>query len=356
MRTGWKRAAIVAGMLVVGACTAPDAPAVDPPAAEEPDDPGVPADEPDDAGSDEAPGGALEPDEDDEPREQRRAAELPVPRTEVTGTTWDGRIVAVGGLTADGAALADVHVYDREADTWTEAPALPVALHHTAVEVLGERVYVVGGYSIQDGAWVAEAAVWSLGPAESAWREEPSLATARGALAVASTGERLVALGGVDRAGGVLTSTEVLEPGAAAWEPGPSLTTAREHLDATAVGDEVYAIAGRAGGFDTNRASVEVLRDGDWVEAPALAHSRGGIGAATVAGVPCVTGGEEPAGTIGSIECLLDGRWEIVGELEVARHGLVVASRDGELHVVGGGPEPGLTVSDVHEVVPVDAP
>lgn len=300
--------------------------------------------------------GETEPDElvvTDEPLEPRRAADLPGSRTEVTGTSWGERIIAVGGLDDTGAAMSNVDVYDPQTDTWSQGPDLPVALHHTAVAALDERVYVVGGYSIRGGSWAAEAAVWSLGAGEDEWREEPPLDTARGALAVASTGGRLVAVGGVAPDGTVLATTEVLELGAAGWVPGPGLGTAREHLAATAVDHEVYALAGRAGGFATNRDSVEVLRDDAWYDAGTLNHARGGIGAATVHGVPCVAGGEEDAGTIGSVECLFDGAWEIVAELEVPRHGLLVAGFDGWLHIIGGGPEPRLTTSSVHEVIPI---
>lgn len=314
------------------------------PTLETPDPEPEPEDEPDDDHDTEA----------DEPREAHRAAPLPGPRTEVTGTTWGGHIITVGGLDATGAAMSNVDIYDPETDTWESGPDLPEPLHHTAVAVLDDRVHVVGGYTIRDGSWVALADVWSLGEGEEEWREEPPLGTPRGALAVASAGERLVAIGGVDPDGAVLASTETLDGGADGWEPGPDMATTREHLAAAAVGDEVYAIAGRAGGFGTNRDSVEVLRDDGWHDAGNLNASRGGIGAATVDGAPCVSGGEEDAGTIGTIECLVDGTWEIVGELEVPRHGLVVASRDGWLHVVGGGPEPRLTVSDVHEVIPLD--
>lgn len=41
----------------------------------------------------------------------------------------------------------------------------------------------------------------------------------------------------------------------------------------------------------------------------------------------------------------------VVGSLRVPRHGLAVVALDGALHVIGGGPEPGLTVSDAHEVL-----
>jgi hypothetical protein len=346
-RYGRRVSALVAvGALILVACEAERVAAPD----ATPDPPGTPA-----PGGD--PGEEHDPDEDldaEEPREAYQAAPLPGPRTEVTGTAWGGRIITVGGLDEDGAAMSDVHIYDPATDSLDAGPDLPEPLHHTAVVVLDDRVHVVGGYTIRDGSWVALAEVWSLGESEDAWREEPPLGTPRGALAVAATEERLVAIGGVGTDGSVLTSTEILEAGAGGWEPGPELATPREHLAATAVGGEVYAIAGRAGGFATNRASVEVLRDDAWHDAGDLNASRGGIGAATVDGVPCVTGGEEDAGTIGTIECRVDDAWEVVGELEVPRHGLVVAARDGWLHVIGGGPEPRLTVSDVHEVIPID--
>jgi hypothetical protein len=67
--------------------------------------------------------------------------------------------------------------------------------------------------------------------------------------------------------------------------------------------------------------------------------------------MPCVAGGEEPAGTIESVECLVDGGWRTVATLDTPRHGLAVVTVGGVLHVLGGGPEPGLTVSDAHEVI-----
>lgn len=294
-------------------------------------------------------------DDAEERADEQPGAPLPQPRTEIAGAVWQGRIVVVGGLDEQGRAVDRVDVYDPAADVWKRGPDLPLALHHTGVATLDERVYVVGGYSTDGDAWEAQASVYSLGPDEGAWRQEPSLGIPRGALAVTSTGEQLVAIGGVN-GGQVLASTERHESGGESWEPGPELDTSREHLAATAVDDAVYAIAGRAGGLDANHASVEVLRGSGWERAGELATPRGGIGAATVDGVPCVAGGEEPGGTIATVECRRDGDWRVEAELEVARHGLVVAALDGVLHVIGGGTEPGLTVSGAHErVAPSDS-
>jgi hypothetical protein len=277
----------------------------------------------------------------------------------VVGAFWNGRIVVVGGLLQDGSASPQVDLYDPDADAWSAGPPLPVGLHHAGAGVLGDRVYVVGGYS---GAnWAPQAAVYSLGPGESQWRTEPALAGPRGALAVASTGGSLVAMGGVGS--GDVVRTEVLEAGASTWRPGPDLATRREHLAATAAGGRSYAIAGRDGSLESNRDTVESLAAGEqaWRKEPSLNESRGGIGAAspTIRGAPlgpsgerpCVAGGEAPLGrTIASVECLEAGAWRVVAELEVPRHGVAVAAVGNRLHVIGGGPKPGLFVSDVHEM------
>jgi hypothetical protein len=279
------------------------------------------------------------------------------PRTEVVGTFFDGKVVVLAGLLQDNSPSAQVDFYDPATDAWSSGPPLPTPLHHTAAGVLGGRLFVVGGYL--DPQWTPVAEVHSLGPGETAWRTEPSLAGPRGALAVASLPDALIAVGGVG--GGDMLRTEILQTGAGAWQPGPNLTTAREHLGATAVvggtpgpgaGGRAYAIAGRVGTLESNRDSVESLglTDTAWKAEAKLNHSRGGIGAASPGDRPCVAGGEEPLGrTIAEVECLQDGHWVVVAHLREPRHGVAVIANGSRLHVIGGGPKPGLFTSTTHE-------
>lgn len=284
-----------------------------------------------------------------------RPAELPVPRTEVAAAVLGGRIVVAGGLTSDGAASDRVDVHDPAANRWDPAPALPLGLHHSGMAALGDRVYIAGGYTNRAGQdWVAQSRVLSLGPDDRAWREEPALAAGpRGGLALASAGGRLVAVGGTDNRGGFLARTEVFTPGPRSWTAGPDMAEPRDHLAATGSGGRIYAIAGRLGGLDTNKATVESWdpsgAGGGWRAEPRLNDTRGGTSAAEAGGRPCVAGGEEPAGTIASIECLAGGGWSRVAALATPRHGLAVAGLGSRLHVIGGGPEPGLFVSGAHE-------
>lgn len=282
----------------------------------------------------------------------RAGAELPVPRTEVSGTVVAKMVVVVGGLTADGTASRLVHLYDPAAMRWQPGPSLPFGLHHVGLATLDDRVWLAGGYTNEPGgAWAAQAGTFSFGVGEESWREEPPLTEPRGGLAVAAFDGGLLAIGGTTAAG-VTARVEVLTPGQGGWRPAPGLLQARDHLAAASSGGRVYAIGGRLGSLESNLASVESWAPGGtWRPEPPLNDSRGGTSAAEVTGRVCVAGGEEPTGTIASVECLVSGRWQRSATLRVPRHGLAVAGVGSQLHVVGGGPQPGLTVSGAHEVI-----
>ncbi|MGH9190058.1 MAG: Kelch repeat-containing protein [Acidimicrobiales bacterium] len=287
--------------------------------------------------------------------ESHSGAELPVPRTEVSGTLLAGMVVVVGGLTADGRASSLVHLYDPVAMRWRPGPSLPLGLHHFGLATLDDRVWLAGGYANDPGgSWKAQSGTFSLGVGEASWREEPPLTEPRGGLAVAALGGDLAAIGGTT-ATGVTARVEVLNPGQGGWRPGPDLLQARDHLAAASSGGRVYAIGGRLGPLESNLDSVESWAPGGmWRPEPPLNDSRGGTAAAEVAARVCVAGGEEPDGTIGSVECLVGGRWQRSATLRVPRHGLAVAGLGSQLHVVGGGPQPGLTVSGAHEVLELE--
>ena len=278
------------------------------------------------------------------------AAELPTPRTEVAGARFGAdRIIVAGGFLADGSPSDLAHIYDPGTDAWTEVARLPEPLHHAALVAARGRTFLVGGFR----ATGESDRVWSLAPGESGWRQEPALSNPRGALGAAATEDgTIVAIGGVS-GGRVVATTEVLRPGATAWEPGPDMDEPREHLAAGAIEGRVYAIAGRVGSLESNKRTVESWdpggREGSWRREPELAATRGG----TAAGGRCVAGGEEPRGTIASIECLEPdgGSWRMLGDMKVARHGLAVVELGGGLHVIAGGDQPGLFVTGAHEVV-----
>ncbi len=297
-----------------------------------------------------------------EPARPGTPAPVPEARTEVGAGRLGESIVVLGGLLADGRATARVDRFDLRTGRWSGASDLPEPLHHAGVASFRGRLFVAGGYapgaSGADGQWIESHRVWSLGEGDREWREEPPLAKPRGALGLAATADHLVAFGGVTE-GRVVATVEVLEAAGAGWRAGPDLSQPREHTAAAALDGRVYAIGGRTGGLETNLATVESLDpatpDPRWRAEPPLRQARGGIAAAAVDAAVCVAGGEEPAGTIATVECLSDGRWRVGATLSEPRHGLGVVAVDGDrIHVLAGGPQPGLFVSTAHEILEIE--
>jgi Kelch motif/Galactose oxidase, central domain len=277
---------------------------------------------------------------------------FPDPRTEVTGANWDGRIAVAGGLTPD-QSTDSFDLFDVASGAWSSGPRLPNRYDHSSLAELGGRLYVVGGYT--SGLSNPTSAVFSLGPGETTWTPEPLMATRRGALATAASAGKLVAIGGVDENGEVLSSTEIFTPGVG-WSAGPPLSIPREHVAAATAGDKVYAIAGRNREGTTKSVESFIVGTDQWNSEPPVHDARSGIGAATTAsGRVCTGGGEVPGepDTVPTIECFHRGRWRRVATMSVPRHGLAVVAEGNRVHFISGGPQPGGSFSDAHEVLPL---
>jgi hypothetical protein len=284
----------------------------------------------------------------------RSSVPMPGPgKTEVTGAYWARYdLIAVGGgFVESGETTRDLLLFDVETEEWSRGPDLPGRRDHAALAALAGDLFLLGGFTA--GLAGATAEVWRLEAPDGEWVEVAGMGTPRAALGAVAVDGRLLAVGGVDASGDDLASTEWYDPAVDAWAPGPELSRTRQHVGVAARGRTVFAIGGRSPNLD----SVERLRfrdgepKGGWERAPRLAFSRSGHGAAVIDGTVCTAGGEEQAGTIAPIECLRRGRWDHVADLEVPRHGLAVVAVDDELHVVSGGPDPGLAFGVDHEVL-----
>jgi Kelch motif len=136
---------------------------------------------------------------------QRQEAPLPVPLQELAATVASDHVYAIGGYDEARNSSAAVFVFDGS--RWTSGPSLPVALNHPAAATIGRGVYVAGGFTASG----ATNRAFVLSPGSPGWRELPPMRQARGALALASLGGRLYAIGG--RNGDVQIATpEVYAP------------------------------------------------------------------------------------------------------------------------------------------------
>jgi hypothetical protein len=289
----------------------------------------------------------------------KKLAPLPTPRTEIAVAEASGFIYVVGGFEADGSVSRRVEVYDPREDTWSEAPPLPQPRHH-ATAYGGAYLIVAGGYIGQSKK--PTASVLRYDPGNEAWTELSPLAEARGAAGIAGS----YVAGGIGEEGASLNSTEHYLSGT--WESAGSLRAPRDHLAvATApfcYGDDcrtrVYAIGGRRhGNVERNLDANEWTEHGVWRLAARMPTARSGLTAAGTGG--CGTcefdprvfalGGEGPDHTFDANEVYDPYRdsWSTAAPMPTARHGLGAVFYHEVIYVIGGGPNPGLSVSDANE-------
>ena len=277
------------------------------------------------------------------------ATPLPQPRTEVGAAVLRGEIVVVGGLTAEGVASARADAFAPGTGRWRRLPDVPVAVHHPLVASGGGSVYVAGGYGGRLGAGDRLRSVFAFDGVR--WRALPRMPEPRAAGGAAVVGGRLYVVGGVG-ATGLARQAFALDLFTNRWSVVPA-PTPREHLAVTSAGGRIYALGGRRAGYDTNVAVFESWQPGAkrWRRLPDVPRARGGTGAAVAAGHLVSVGGEEPAGTIGSVYAwgLARGGWRRLPDLRTPRHGLGVVAVGTRVYAIGGGPTPGLAVSGADE-------
>ena len=277
-------------------------------------------------------------------------APAPIALTEVAAAAHDPRIWVVGGMDADGRATDRVLIYDPATDSWADGPPLPETVHHAALISDGDFLFLIGGY-VGGGSGSPTDAVWRLEFDES-WVPDRPLLEARAAGAAAWTGQGQVMYGGGVGPDGVSSDVFVQEDHG--WRALTSLSAPREHLAATSLGDgSVTFLGGRVGGLDGNLGTVDLVSaEGVVGRTEDLTTARGGIAAFSTTNLgDCVVGGEGPEGTFGAVECIGSIHRTTLPGLTVPRHGLGAVVVDRRAYALLGGRQPGLTVSDVLEVL-----
>lgn len=234
-----------------------------------------------------------------------RMADMPTQRGRVAVAAHNGLIYVFGGVLGGESGVEPmdmVEVFDPATDRWTTAAPMPYKSQGSRAEIVGDRIYLIGGYNwpdfqgtweydpgadawtqhadmpsprdlhasgrIQDrifatggfidGAWGSRS-LWSYDLTIDEWTRGENMPTARVALLGAVLDGQFYAIGGEVSVPGGLTVVEKYDPETNTWSTGPSLTTGRSFLAGAVVDGTILAIGGR----DAERSptgSVEALQ------------------------------------------------------------------------------------------------
>lgn len=241
---------------------------------------------------------------------------------------------------------------------WTEGKPMPTPRTEVAGAAIDTIVYIVGGF---DGAGRAVSTVEAYDTISDSWSELTPMLAARGALTANFVDDTLYAVGGVPRSFGTFTRplilNEAYDPSTDEWTTKEPMPIPRQHLTSAAFDGKLFVFGGRIDDLTSNLDSNEAYDPAldRWIKLQPMPSKRGGLAAAVslTDGWIYVFGGEAPSGTFNTAERYSPHGdvWEPAPNMPNRRHGLAAVGIDSEIYVIGGGPDPGLTVSDFNQIL-----
>lgn len=165
----------------------------------------------------------------------------------------DGRLIRIGGMMAQNGqgqpqellSLDTVTTFDPESRSWSDRlPQLPEGRSSHDSVVIGSRLFVVGGWSMDDEfrrpTWHDEMLVLDLGDDDATWT---SIKTPfeRRALACTTTGKHVVAIGGIGADRSMSQSVDLYDLETGTWSKGPEYPGVAFGMAAEAMDDTILA-------------------------------------------------------------------------------------------------------------------
>jgi N-acetylneuraminic acid mutarotase len=201
----------------------------------------------------------------------------------LTGTALvaqGGKLYRIGGFAAKNTvdqpeslwSQNDFARFDPQTRQRETLQSLPAGRSSHDAAVLGNTIYVVGGWEMNDGEkkWHDTTLAFDLGAATLSWKALPQPFQRRAVSAAAANG-RIYCLGGMQPKGGATTAVSVYDPAKNAWSDGPALVGA----GLEGFGTSSFACGGKLYATTMSGAVQQLTADGgNWIIAGQLQRPR----------------------------------------------------------------------------------
>ena len=146
-----------------------------------------------------------------------------------------GKVYRIGGLNIknptlkdkeDLHSIAEFSEFDPATNKWTALTPLPAARSSHNATVIGDKLYVVGGWRLsgdRKGEWEPDALVYDFSKPADGWQKLPQPEFKRRALAAGFWKDKVVALGGMDEKAKISMAVYFFDPKTGKWSEGPKL-------------------------------------------------------------------------------------------------------------------------------------
>lgn len=155
-------------------------------------------------------------------------------RTGLALVAHDGKLYRIGGFSARNADNEDESLwsepdfarFDPATKKWEDLPSLPEGRSSLDAAVLGDTIYVVGGWEMKAGSetkWHSTAWAMDLSADKPEWKQIAEPTFQRRALSLAAWNDKLYVIGGMQPDGGPTTRVDIYDPQSNKWTEGPWL-------------------------------------------------------------------------------------------------------------------------------------
>jgi len=249
-------------------------------------------------------------------------------------------IYALGGTGASGRPVLDVERFDGR--SWEVIATLPGhGLNAPAAAMLGERIYLIGGFDLTTNIPLAAVQVFDI--ATRRWSSAPDLPAPRGGHAAAVLDGRIHVIGG-GNSRSTIADHSVFDPATSTWAELAPLPRSMGSPAAVVHQGVLYSVGGRSGPSDFGDVVRYDAAADRWLPMPPV-PPRGTAGAVSYCGAIHLFGGESQATESTIAESLrfdtARQKWTLVAPMPTARNFARAVVRDGAVYVVGGSREAG---------------
>jgi RNA polymerase sigma factor (sigma-70 family) len=171
--------------------------------------------------------------------EWAKKTDMPSPRGALSSSVVNGKIYAIGGMLAEGTAIATMDEYDPTTDKWTKKADMATVRVHFSANTVNGKIYAIGGGNLSGPL----ASVEEYDPIADKWTKKADMPTPRSNFSSSVVDGKIYAIGGRNNNGHV-PAVEEYDPALDKWTKKSNMSKARSYFTACALNGKIYALGG----------------------------------------------------------------------------------------------------------------